>query len=152
MLQTYYNTIVQCLNFNRPDSKWGIMRWKFLLLPVVIITHCYLQLPTVTCSYLPLPVVTHHAAFFSNCIHITNYTYSYYMLLLLLCYLCNQLQRVEFSTCVTSFWATYEFQLMELQSCYVYTSTLDSSKSCGPDNIPTCIFKHCSDEIAPPPS
>jgi len=28
-------------------------------------------------------------------------------------------------------------------------STLDSSKSCGPDNIPARILKYCSDEIAP---
>ena len=28
-------------------------------------------------------------------------------------------------------------------------STLDSSKSCGPDNIPARILKHCCDEIAP---
>ena len=28
-------------------------------------------------------------------------------------------------------------------------STLDSSKSCGPDNIPARILKHCCNEIAP---
>ena len=28
-------------------------------------------------------------------------------------------------------------------------STLDSSKSCGPDNIPARILKYCCDEIAP---